>query len=47
MHRYAFTVWALGDPSLKFDAGTPDAEIGAYLKAHALGKADLVFTYKR
>ena len=46
-HTYAITVWALGDPTLKFDAGTPDAEIGAYLKAHALGNADLTFTYKR
>ena len=47
VHTYAFTVWALGDPTLKFDAGTPDAEVGAWLKAHALGKADLMFTYKR
>ena len=47
VHSYTFTVWALGDPTLKFDVGTPDAEIGAYLKAHALGKTDLIFTYKR
>ena len=47
VHTYAFTVWALGDPTLKFDAATPDAEIGAWLTAHALGKTDLTFTYKR
>ena len=46
-HSYAFTVWAAGEPTLPFDSTTSDAEIGAFLKAHALGKADLMFMYKR
>lgn len=46
-HAYHFVVWALGDATLPMKAGAPDSEIGAYLKAHALGKADLTMTYER
>ena len=46
-HQYRLTVWALRDPTIPFDAGSSDKEIGVYLKDHALGHADLMLSYKR
>ena len=46
-HRYQLTVWAVGAPTLPFDTGSSDEEIGDFLKGHALGHADLVLTYGR
>ncbi len=46
-HQYQLTVWAMGEATLSFDAGSSDKEIGDFLKGHALGHADLVLTYKR
>ena len=46
-HQYQLTVWALRDATIPFDAGSSDKEIGDFLKAHALGKAELTLYYKR
>ena len=46
-HQYRFAVWALREVTIPFAAGTPDGKVGDYLKAHALGEADLTFSYKR
>ena len=46
-HRYRFTVWALPQATIPLAPGAADKEIGAYLAAHALGHADLVFPYGR
>ncbi len=46
-HSYRFTVWALPAAELPLAAGASDKEVGAYLAAHALGHAGLVFSYGR
>lgn len=46
-HHYVFTVWAVGDDKLPFDAGSSDEEVGAWLAGHALGKATLTARYGR
>ena len=46
-HSYRFTAWAVPDATLPLAAGAADQAIGAYLAAHALGTADLVFSYGR
>ena len=46
-HHYVFTVWAVGDDKLPFDAGSKDEEVGGWLAAHALGKAEITARYGR
>ena len=46
-HHYVFTVWAVGEAKLPFDAGSKDEEVGAWLAGHALGKATLTARYGR
>ena len=46
-HRYVFTVWAVGEDKLPFDAGSKDEEVGAWLTGHALGKAAITARYGR
>ncbi len=46
-HHYRFAVWAPSDPSIPLPDGAPDKTIGDYLKAHALGEADLTFSFER
>lgn len=46
-HHYVFTVWAVGDEKLPFDAGSTDEEVGAWLAGHALGKASITARYGR
>ena len=46
-HHYVFTVWAVGEDKLPFDAGSKDEEVGAWLAGHALGKATLTARYGR
>ena len=46
-HHYVFTVWAVADEKLPFDAGSKDEEVGAWLAAHALGKAVITARYGR
>ena len=46
-HQYQFTVWALRDATAPFGPGAPDKDIAAFVKSHALGKADLTLSYRR
>ena len=46
-HQYRLSVWALRDPTISFDGGSSDKEIGTYLTDHTLGHADLMLYYKR
>lgn len=46
-HEYHFTVWALKDKTLPLADGAADREVGDYLKAHAVGRADLMLMYAR
>lgn len=46
-HHYVFTVWAVGEDKLSFDAGSQDEEVGAWLAAHALGKAVITARFGR
>jgi Raf kinase inhibitor-like YbhB/YbcL family protein len=47
IHHYQFTVWALDSTSLPFEAGVSGADIGPYLKKHALAQATLTAVYQR
>ena len=46
-HHYVFTVWAVGEDKLPFDAGSKDEEVGAWLAEHALGKATITARFGR
>jgi Raf kinase inhibitor-like YbhB/YbcL family protein len=46
-HRYVFTVYALGVPTLDFDAQTRPAVIASALERNAIAKASLVSHYQR
>ena len=46
-HHYVFTVWAVGEDKLPFDAGSKNEEVGAWLAGHAIGKATIVARYGR
>ncbi len=46
-HQYQLAVWALRDPTIPFDAGSSDKEVGDFLKTHALGEAEVNLYYKR
>lgn len=46
-HHYVFTIWAVGETKLPFDAGSRDEEVGAWLADHAIGKAEITARYGR
>lgn len=46
-HQYVLTVWAVPVSILTFPSGTEDATVGAWLKAHAIGKAEVTASYSR
>lgn len=46
-HRYVITLWALDVERLPFDRNAKAAEVGAYLKHHAVGQASLTTRYGR
>ena len=47
LHRYVFTVYALGVESLGLDKNTNAAVVGYYLNNNAIAKASLISYYKR
>lgn len=46
-HRYVFTLYAIGETRPPFDAGSQAAAVGAWLGAHAIGKAQVTARYGR
>ena len=46
-HRYVVTLWALNVDSLPLTASTPAAQVGFYLRQHALVQTSLTGIYSR
>lgn len=46
-HHYVLSVWAMGEARLPFAENTVDAEIGDYLRAHAIAHAQITATFSR
>jgi len=46
-HHYEFTLWALDAPNVPFDAKATGANVGPFLKAHAVATSKLVAVYQR
>ncbi|MGD0143360.1 MAG: YbhB/YbcL family Raf kinase inhibitor-like protein [Rhizomicrobium sp.] len=47
LHHYQFTLWALGTPTIPFDATATGQKIGPWLESHAVAKAQLVPVLQR
>ena len=46
-HHYEFTVWALPMADAPFAAGSKSEDVAAWLKTHAIARAELVAVYGR
>lgn len=46
-HRYEFTLWALDVPALPLKAEAPGAQVGFFVRQHALAQKTITLLYQR